>query len=248
MMNVGILGAGWLGKALASYLDHKGFNVKVTASSEEGREELKQQHMNAFCVKINEEGLYGDLEFFKGLQVLIISLPPVAYGCFRQLIQQLEHFGITDVILFSSTGIYAGCKGMVDERSPLQVQLPKVKHLQDIEDLFLELPGLNATVLRLGGLWGADRHPVYFLARKDVIEDGDEPVNLVRQDTVCKAVFAIMSRQIVSAVFNVVDEDHRSREVFYTAAAKERNLVLPPFRKSEKPLNRIVSSEKMRFL
>ena len=247
-MKVGILGAGWLGKPLALLLQDKGFEVKVTASSEEGKQKLGLEGLDAFSVRLDEYGVYGDVDFFNDLKILIISLPPVAPDCFKQLLRQMGHSGIKDSILFSSTGIYAGCNGHVDETSPLQLHLPKVSRLKEIEDLFLEQPDLNATVLRLAGLWGADRHPVYFLARRDVIEDADEPVNLVQRDTVCKAVLTILSEKVNKDVFNVVDDDHRTKEAFYTAAAEERGLLLPPFLKSNKKMNRIVSGEKIRRL
>lgn len=245
-MKVGILGAGWLGKQLALILQGAGNEVKVTASSEEGRDNLKMEGMNAFFVRLDEYGVYGNLEFFNDIKVLIISLPPVAPKCFKQLLEQMEHSGIKESIVFSSTGIYADCKGKVDEDSSLQLHLPKVKRLKEIEDLFLQQPGLSAIVLRLAGLWGAERHPVYFLARREVIEDADEPVNLVQGATVCKAVLKILSDKVNTAVFNVVDNDHRSKEAFYTAAAEERNLLLPPFLKSKKTMNRIVLGEKIK--
>lgn len=244
-MKVGVFGAGWLGKSLALLLQDKGFEVKVTASSEEGREKLKQLGINAFSVRVDEKGVYGDPGFFNDLKVLIISLPPVAPEFFRQIRMQMEHFGIKKGILFSSTGIYADCKGEVDETTSLQLHLPKVRRLKEIEDVFLVQSGIKVIVLRLGGLWGADRHPVYFLVRKDAIEDADEPVNLVQRDTVCKIVVGILSEKIGADVFNVVDDDHRSKEVFYSAAAEERKLLLPPFVKSKNPLKRIVSGEKI---
>ena len=74
---VGIVGLGWLGQPLARYLLKKQYQIVGTASSAEKASQLQTNQLKVYPLKLIEEGIQGDLNFFKeSLDVLIINIPP----------------------------------------------------------------------------------------------------------------------------------------------------------------------------
>lgn len=245
MKNIAILGAGWLGTALAKKLQPN-YNVKVSTRTIDKQKVLKQDGLNAFIVDFNT-GIPENFEvFFNEVDVLIISLTPQPLHVFKKIEAVINQHQIKQVLVFSSTGIYNDLKGMVTETSDLNTKLPRVALLKAIEDLFLTNEAFNATVLRLGGLIGGERHPVKSLAKKDRIADGNEPVNIAYQDTIIESIDLLLSNNLPNEVFNIVEDDHRSKQAYYTDAAERLNLKLPEFAFNEQPKNRIVAAEKIK--
>lgn len=246
MKTIGILGAGWLGKPLALFLQEKGHQVKVSVRSEEKKNQLQNSGLSSFVLQIDQNEIQGDLSFFNEVDVLIISLTPQQISIFKTLLEIVKQYNIQKVILFSSTGIYTDCSGKMNENHLLQLHIPKVKLLKEIEDVFLNESSISATILRLGGLIGPNRNPVTFLAKKEFIEEGNEPVNIAYQETIIETISALLNTKLHNTVFNITEDDHRTKEAFYTEAAKQKGLVLPNFKYSTNPKNRIVLNDKIK--
>ncbi|WKW46109.1 NAD(P)H-binding protein [Myroides sp. JBRI-B21084] len=244
-MNIAILGAGWLGSALAHSLQNNNHNVKVSVTSTEKKQLLHATGINAFVVSATNDTINGELNFFKNIDVLVCTLTPQPINIFKTLANEIEKQGIKKVIICSSTGIYQNCTGLVTENSHLNTDIEKVNLLKNIEDTFLNQPTFTATILRLGGLIGGNRHPVIHLAKKTEISDGNEPVNIVFLETILKNIQLLINKPLLNTVFNLVENDHRTKEAFYTAEAKKHTLTLPPFTKNSAPKNRIVSTNKI---
>lgn len=245
MKTIGILGAGWLGKPLAFFLQEQGHQVKVSVRSEEKKMQLQNDHLVPFVLQVEEHVVQGDTSFFKDLDVLIVSLTPQPIEVFKMLLQTIKAHHIQKVILFSSTGIYTDCVGEVNEDSLLQTHLPKVKLLKEIEELFLNEPLVTTTVLRLGGLIGPNRHPIVYMAKKGRVEAGNEPVNIIYQEIILETIAKLLTKEVSNTVFNLVTNDHRTKEAFYTEAARAFGLKVPEFIDEPNPKNRIVSTKKL---
>lgn len=248
MKKIKILGAGWLGTSLAHSLS-KRYECTVSVRSEEKKQRLQNEGLQVEIVEIKEDSIIDESSFFSNTELLIVSLTPVALRYFEQVIQKIEQNHIKKVLLFSSTGIYTDCEGWVTENPELHLEIPKVKHLKTIEDLFLLNPNFDCSVLRFGGLMGKDRHPVKFLAKKEIIDEGNEPVNMISDEEIISIIEQFITKEIPNEVFNVVTNDHRTKKEFYTEAALERGLHLPHFRETSKPKNRKVDATKIhRFI
>lgn len=244
MKSIKILGAGWLGTSLAQSLS-KTYNCTVSVRSIEKQLQLQATGLEVKIVQIKEDTILDESLFFRNTDVLIVSLTPILLPNFEQVVQAIEQNHIKKVILFSSTGIYADCEGWVTETTDLHLEVPKVSHLKAIEDLFVLNPNFDCTVLRLGGLMGKDRHPVKFLAKKDFIDDANEPVNMISDIEIITIIEQLLTKELTNDIFNVVANDHRSKKEFYTDAALQRGLILPPFRDAKFFKNRVVSAEKI---
>lgn len=245
MKIIKILGCGWLGTAIAQSLISE-YTCIVSVRTEEKKKRLEALGLQVKLVTVEENEIVDTTSFFSPADVLIISLTPIGIPYFQQVIRAIEKNGIQKVILFSSTGIYSDCEGWVDEESPLHIQNPKVKHLKEIEDLFLHNSHFDCTILRLGGLIGTNRNPVKYLSTKNFIDKGNEPVNIVSDKEIIEIIHALLQHTIGNTIFNIVSDDHRSKEDFYKEEAATYGIDLPPFEYSEKLKNRKVSNQKIK--
>ena len=75
-MEIGILGAGWLGTVLAEKGIENNHNVVVSSTNKKKLEIFKNNGYKAKMIVANEREVQGDLSFFKGIELLIITIPP----------------------------------------------------------------------------------------------------------------------------------------------------------------------------
>lgn len=244
-MRIGILGAGWLGSALAHFLKDNNQQVKVSTRSVAKQRQLQNQHLQTYLVQVKEDKIDGDLSFFESIDILVVSLIPQDLSIFKQVVCEVLKQNIPHVVVLSSTGIYNGCEGTVTESTLLKAENPKVALLQSIEALFLNHNGFTSTILRLGGLIGPNRHPVHYLVKKEVISNANEPVNILYQNTFLTTFSALLKAKMQHTIFNLVEKDHRTKEAFYTESSLKFGYKLPPFLATSSPKNRLVSTEKI---
>ena len=250
MKNISILGGGWLGFPLGKELA-KQHQIKMSSTSQNKLKIYADAGLQPFLLNIlpNESSTF-DSMFFEECDLLIITIPPNRRNSesldyvkkMDWIISQIEKHDIKEVIFTSSTSVYDGLINEVDELSHL---LNETNEIVVNELKLLHSKTFNAAVLRLGGLFGNERHPVYYLVKKKVIENGNEPVNMLHLNDAINAIKRIVSKPIPNSIYNLVYPKHDSRETFYTNAAKRLNLILPPFIYSEVSKNRKVMSEKI---
>jgi nucleoside-diphosphate-sugar epimerase len=87
----------------------------------------------------------------------------------------------------------------------------------------------ESVILRLGGLFGSDRHPVKYLAGREGISSGDAPVNLVHREDVIAATISVMSQKAKNEIFNVCSDHHPTKKELYTKLAEKSGLEIPSF-------------------
>jgi nucleoside-diphosphate-sugar epimerase len=159
-------------------------------------------------------------------------------------IEQLKQNLSADcVIVFTSTiGVYSAERGVVDENS---WDLKKDSSSYYFEQLLLDSFPDQVIILRLGGLIGEDRHPVFSLSGRNSIPDGQKAVNLVHKEDILCFFQCILQQSVPNGIYNIVYPKHPSRKVYYTEKAKEKNLVIPEFIEGTET-GKIVCSEKSR--
>ncbi|WP_068546959.1 2-dehydropantoate 2-reductase N-terminal domain-containing protein [Thalassotalea crassostreae] len=242
---VGIIGAGWVGKALAAHLTEKQITTLVTARSQQVLNTLANSGLTAvnfdadFSVEVNSS-VEVDVEPIKHLQkchTLVICIPPKMrtveaiennnYG--KQIaniinIAQAKGSHVKQLILLSSTAVYGGLTGAVNEQTPLAKSNDKSTILQNVEQQVLSSKVQSPVVLRLAGLIGYNRFPGRFFAGR-TIADPESVVNLIHRDDVIKVLSKLIEDNLAKqefistpAVLNVVAPTHPSRKSFYGKA------------------------------
>lgn len=249
MKRIGILGCGWLGTQLASNLNAQKWVVKASRTSSQGALELKHQGLNSFRVFVTEAGLQGELSFFDNLDQLIVSIPPKrntvsTYGAkIKQLIHYLESKSNCKILLLSSTSIYGKKSGRFDENSIPDPQTSASQELLIAEDAVLKYKN-HGVVIRLGGLVGEKRNPIFQLHHREIPNPKGHINFLHQKDAIC-GIEKLLYKPALSGVFNLVSPHHPIREDYYAFMAKKYHLPTPKFETQDTVLKRWINASKI---
>lgn len=251
MKNISILGGGWLGFPLGKQLAKK-HQVKISTTSENKLTLFSEAGLKPFLLEVPSHKQITADNFFTNCDILIITIPPnrkkseaMEYvSKMNWIISQAENHQIKQVIYTSSTSVYDGLENEVDETTILKEDNLRATEIIINEENLLKNTNFNASILRLGGLFGEERHPVKFLAKKEVNENGNEPVNMLHLYDAIEAISTLIEKPIENEIYNLVYPQYDTREIFYNKAANELNLSLASFKTVEFPKNRKVSSQK----
>ncbi len=232
-----ILGCGWLGLPLARELVRNEFTVKGSTTSEAKLSTLKDDGVDAFLIKLLPDQVNGDITSLLNAQILIVNIPPgrrnpkAAEEYPKMMEVLLKHTlasPVQHILFISSTSVYGDAEGVVNESSRLTPNTSSGKALYESEKLF-QTNFSSVTVLRLGGLVGANRNPGKFLAGRKQIPLGEAPVNLIHQLDIIRIIYRIIEGQHWHQVFNAVADFHPPKREYYTFAARALNLEPPEF-------------------
>lgn len=241
-----IIGCGWLGKKLASYLISKKITVYGTTRSSSNFSTLNALDIKPVKLELPATSL-ADIRF-PDVKTVIISISPGrgenrnAYPkIIGQLSQVLAEKNV-QIIMYSSTSVYGNLENKVIE-SDVQPNENSDNAVTAAEGMLVKYSP-DAVILRLSGLYGEDRHPARFMAGRKDIAGGDSPVNLVHRDDVIQVTSKIIEKNIKGEIFNVCSEGHPSRSEIYTTIAERLELKKPTFKEGGAD-GKKVSSEKL---
>jgi hypothetical protein len=215
-MKISIMGCGWYGLELARHLPT--YDLRGSTTTPEKIPELKKIGVTPYLFK---EGL-PPLELID-VDCLILNIPPRA--------SQLEWFQSwplkkeTWIIFISST---SGNKILVEEEEWIQKNFP------------------YWTILRFGGLIGGSRHPGKVLSGRENILGRIAPVNLIHREDCVDFTKIVIEKKLQHKIFNVVSDEHSTKEEFYSEFATRKNLPLPLFDKNDKDTGRIIDNSEMK--
>lgn len=254
MMQISILGCGWLGLPLAEKLIVNGFSVKGSTTSTNKITVLAGLKINPFLLCLNEKNIEGDVNgFLEGSQVLIIDIPPKVKTAgsnsfvekMQNLIRFIEASEISQLLFVSSTSVYGDNDGLVSEETVPNPETESGKQLLEIENMLKDNTNFETTILRFGGLIGEDRHPVKHLAGKTNLENPQMPVNLIHKEDCIGIISKIIEKESWGEIFNGVAPFHPSRAAYYTQKASKLNLPLPQFSKDNSSTGKVIASCKV---
>lgn len=255
-LSVGIIGCGWLGKALAVKLLEHGASVLATSSQQCNVEQLNKQGIKAQQLLLPENQIQLNQHDVFTQQCLIIAITPqfkkgkADYALkVAQLVNAAQEQGVVQrIILLSSTAVYQGVEGVVDETTVLNLTtestIEKTKVLQSAEQVVLNFYR-KSNVIRLAGLVGPNRHPGKFLLAKKALSNSTAPVNLIHQEDAAGLILSLLTPTSPEGIYNGVSDTHVTKAIYYQTAAKSLNLELPTFSDEHTiESTRIVSGDK----
>lgn len=255
MKNISILGAGWLGNSLALQLKTNGHQLKVSTTTPEKILFFEENQIESFIINVGLQTNTENIDnLFVDTNVLIITIPPGRtqqvednyVEKIKAVIPFIEKHKIKNVIFTSSTTVYLSLKGTVNEEASIVPISEMDQQIIAIENLLLQNPNFNTTILRLGGLIGDDRHPVRFIVKREIVEDANNPVNMVHKKDIIRFVEKIVENEIPNDIFNVVAPIEQNRRDFYTQEANKLGLSpLPKFVDNPNADLRKVNGEKI---
>lgn len=256
MRTVSILGVGWLGLPLAKKLKSSGYHVKGSVTTKSKMEMLQQAAIWPYHLELSPDGMSIDDERFFEADVLIVLIPPrriagietVFPAQMRHLIEKLERVSLDKVIFISSTSVYPENGLHVRETDLLIPEKPSGQALLQVEHELLTNSNFQTTVVRFGGLIGADRNPARFLSRKKTAVPGSKPVNLIHQDDCIAILMEIIRQNAWGEIFNACCPKHPTRKAFYTKASAMSGIEAPQFTDEEEPYKLVDSSKLIQYL
>lgn len=229
-MNWTIIGCGWLGASLGEVLVHNDHSVIGTTTTFERQEVLVQKGIKNVFFNLNSQI---STEIIDLSDVVVLSIPPFnrndpnAYG--EALLHLVKQFhSKTKFIFLGSIGIYPQ-KNAVFQESYHFDDVEKSTSLYQAEKKLSDYLKNRLTILRLGGLFGNDRHPIYSLSGKTNIKNPDGKINFAGQKDIISAIQLIEKHDAFGEVFNIVYPSHPLRKEYYAQKAKELNLDAPEF-------------------
>lgn len=246
-LNVTVIGCGWLGLTLAKTLLSAGHKVQGSTTQASKLSILKDAGFNGFQLDLTINSQIST-EISKITDVLVITIPPIdkqqpkLYG--EKLVELCRQFeDTTQVIFTSSTGIYPQKDGEFTEDYIFSSEEQKTS-LYHAEKELSSLLGSRLTVLRLGGLIGDKRHPVYSLQGKTGIQNPDGPINLVHQLDVIALLTQLIQQKTQGEIYNVVNPKKTSRKEYYNSVCDLLGLKRVSFQDGAS-LQRTISSKKV---
>ena len=233
---IGILGCGWLGLSLGSFLSGQGYPVKGSTTRTERFGALMDAGIAPFRISLEPKLSGDDVSGFLESDILVIDIPPerrediVDYHRtqFASLLRAIQCSSVKKVLLVSSTSVYPPLNRPVKEEDAVEPESLSGKALLGVENMLRLEKTIEVTVLRFCGLIGYDRDPSRFLARMSSIVDAAQPVNLIHRDDCVRVIVEVIRQQVWGEVFNACSPGHPSRGEYYAKAAERSGLELPP--------------------
>jgi nucleoside-diphosphate-sugar epimerase len=257
MKKVSIIGLGWLGEATGLLLQTQGYQVLGSSTRPEKVEILRKRGLDAvqFSLTPAPEGM-GYQRLFDS-EILAVTLPPRSrQGDGELYLQQLASLreliagsSVKQLIFISSTGIYPNesKSSPYTEEEPITASNAGNSVLYQAEALMETPAAYQLTVLRMGGLMGADRIPgTYFSGKEQVV--GHTRVNFIHQADAARMIAWVINQGLWNQTFNGVAPEHPFRREVYAKNSSTLG-ILPPASyqdASDEKEGRWIGSEKIR--
>lgn len=228
MMNVLIFGFGFLGKPLAEKLTERGHKVRAIK---------RYLTSDDICLPIEldcldmAQGQY--LEQWAEFEVWVWLLPPSSIENYADIakrwVNTAVRFGVKHVIFASTTSVYGYGHRECNEYSSLDPQAASACKVVDAEQSILNGGVTHTDVLRLGGLYSAERHPLYTLLKRDTNSGGLQPVNMLHRDRAVSVLIYAINHPNGMRIRNIVESAHPTKKEFYASEARKLGLPTPVF-------------------
>lgn len=230
-----LIGCGWLGKALALDLQSSGHNIISTTASDKAADFAQSD------VPYIQLDVALDLvpESIKNSDTLIYMIPPLGLSHVKHFFDQIP--SDKKIIFISSTSVYGRNLGPLDEDDQHHACSTNSPLLLETES-YIKNKFSHATILRLGGLYGYKRHPVYFLQGKTELVGGHAFLHLVHRDDCLKAIKAVLTNSIWGDTFNIVNDVKFRKSEYYIMMANKLNLTPPQYLHYEKSMKETIIS------
>lgn len=234
----------------------EGFSVKGSTTSAEKLPILRNAGIKPYQIKVTSEGIEGDIaDFLAATDVLVVDFPPglrkdpkMDYsGAIRLLSEAVESSCVKKVIFVSSISVYEETENFTIYTEDTEPNATSVagKEIISAEKIMLQNPVIDTTVVRLGGLIGAGRHPVKYLAGRSALANPLGPVNLIHLKDCLQVLKKVLENDIFGEIYNAVYPVNPPREKYYTAKSMEAGLELPQFDHSKASKGKVISSSKL---
>ena len=235
-----ILGLGYLGRPLAQKLYENGSSVAAVKRSLTSDDINLPIHLDT--INLNQDSVFQstnlahDTSFWRhhaDKPVWFCLLPPSSLTHYADTVKQWAELAracnVRHLIFTSSTSVYGDKVRECDETATSDPQTESAHQILAAEQYLLDSGVPNIDILRLGGLYCAERHPISLLVKKQNIPSGNRPVNIVHRDIAVETLFQTALKPNGKRLKNIIEPRHPTRREFYTEEAAKLGLPAPDF-------------------
>ncbi|MCX7892051.1 MAG: SDR family oxidoreductase [Burkholderiales bacterium] len=232
-----VIGAGDVaGRALAGLA--RDFHVTVLVRSAAARERFDRAGAATILADLDDPaslaGIAADWD-----AVLHLAPPPEAGDRdtrTRNLLAALEGARMLPrrFVYISTSGVYGDCGGdWVDEDRPVNPGTDRARRRVDAERTLLdwgERSGVAVSVLRVPGIYAADRLPLARLERGTpvLVAEDDVYTNHIHADDLAAVCAVALAVAMAGRVYNVSDDSHLKMGDYFDLVADRNGLARPP--------------------
>ncbi len=137
-------------------------------------------------------------------------------------------------IYISTSGVYGDCGGaLVSETHPLNAQTARAQRRIDAEQQirsWAKRNHVNASILRVPGIYAADRLPLDRLraGTPTIVQEEDSHTNHIHADDLARIVIAAMHNAKPNRVYHASDDSQLKMGDYFDAVADVHHLPRPP--------------------
>lgn len=229
-MRISIIGLGWLGLPLAEALLNQGYKVIGSTTTLEKKNLLEEKGINTVLFQLDPHPMGIGFQKLFEADILIITIPPRSKHQSSELyLEQLKFLrnllvnsSTKKIIFISSTGIYPKDSSSANYKEHEKITLSNSGNptLLRAEAIFKSNDSFESTIIRFGGLMGADRIPINYFSGKENV-DGESRVNYIHQTDAVRMIDWVISTNLWDRLFNGVAPVHaKKRDVLEASALK----------------------------
>lgn len=227
-MKIAIIGCGWVGTRLSSYLKEKNHPILVTTTSPDKISDLQkissEVHLLNFSTTEN-------FDFLNEVDVAIFSMPISRNNWFEGFKNLNKTFPKT--ILFSSTGIYPTENKIFTEKDNENLRVDILASENLVKEKYPE-----TNILRFGGLMG-DNRSLQNIFKNKTPENPQKKANYIHYEDILAVVEQIIHSDKKGKIYNLVAPEHPTIAEILNLEIQEPN------EENIKKNQRIISSESL---
>lgn len=244
--NTAILGMGFLGRPLAEQLYSYGshiFALKQHLTSDDINLPISLTTTDLNQPTVFQEPFW---QQWSECPLWICLLPPSAVSDYANTVQKwvtlAESHQVEHLIYASSTSVYGNTPRHCTEHTPTDASTPSSQKIIAAENILQNSRIKNIDILRFGGLYHSERHPITSLLQRPHITGAHQPVNMIHRDYAIAALLHAAATPSGHRLRNIVEPTHPSKYEFYQQEAIKLGLPVPNFDLTDTQSGKIVDT------
>lgn len=231
--HISITGLGYLGLPLAQKFYQHSSRVAAIKRSLTSDDINLPIHLDTFDLGSSDAFQTALWRHHADKPVWFFLLPPSSLTHYADTVKQWAELAracnVQHLIFTSSTSVYGDKARECDETALPDPQTESVRQILAAEQHLLDSGISNIDILRLGGLYCAERHPVSRLVQKQNILGGNRPINIVHRNIAVESLFQTAFNPGGRRLKNIIEPRHPTRREFYTEEAAKLGLPASDF-------------------
>jgi nucleoside-diphosphate-sugar epimerase len=224
-----IIGCGDIGRRVAKLLLPAGKRVTGLVRSEESAAPLAEAGIRSMIANLNDPD---ELQNLPGAGGLVFYFAPPPGGGITDPKVRTFCAAVTGanvprrLVYIGTSGVYGDCGGaVVTEETPVNPQTSRAKRRYDAEQTLLqwgEVQGVEVIILRVTGIYGPGRIPVFRLQDGHPLLRLEEspPTNRIHADDLAQVCVAAAGKGAAGEIFNVSDGQPGTMTEYFLAIAE----------------------------